>query len=226
MANFGARELVLVSPRADPADRQARAMSTKGEPILAAARTVPTLAEAVADCVDVVGTSANVSGTYRGQAAGSPRAVMAELVARSAAGPVALVFGPEDHGLSNAEVALCTRLLSLPADPAYPVLNLSQAAVLCLYEWFLARSSSPRPEPAESPLAASQHLQRMFDRLKDSLTRVGFLFKENPDHLMWAVRHLIQRARPTPTEADILMGLARQIRWYVDNHPGPDGKGE
>jgi tRNA/rRNA methyltransferase len=223
MANFGCRDLALVAPRADLSDRQARAMSTKGEFILDAARVFPDLGSAVADCVRVVGTSANLSGQYRGQAAApTPEEVFGELAELSPAGPVALVFGPEDHGLSNAETALCGRLVRLPTAGEYPVLNLSQAAMLCLYEWHKAaarRSASPAAAPPPAPPAASAHLERMFDKLEDALTRVGFLFADNPKHLMFALRNLVHRARPTPTEADILMGLARQIRWYVDNHP-------
>jgi tRNA/rRNA methyltransferase len=239
-ANFDVAELVLVAPRALPTDPQAAAMAVHGDAILSAARIVPTLDAALADCTMVVGTTARAAGLYRGQSMGRPADVFAALAGEAAARPAALVFGPEDHGLTNEETARCSRLVSLPTGPAYPVLNLAQAVGICLYEIFLARSglsaaapkgpSSPggttegpkKSKPPEAP-AAFAHRERMFEKLEDALTRVGFLFGDNPTHLMFALRNLILRAGPTQTETDILIGLARQIRWYVDHHPRDGG---
>jgi tRNA/rRNA methyltransferase len=236
MANFAAGRLVLVAPRAATDDPQARALAAHGAPVLAAARVVPTLPDALADCTAVVGTTARAAGLYRGQALVEPRAALAELAGRARTEPVALVLGPEDRGLTNDEAALCSRLITLPASAEYPVLNLAQAAAVCLYELHRAATEPPARHdgtsagdaraacPDDAP-ASFAHRERMFARLKDALTRVGFLFGPNPDHLMFALRHLIHRADPTATEADILIGLARQIRWYVDHHPRrPAGK--
>lgn len=226
MANFGLDDLRLVAPIADTADREARVRSTRGEVLLDSARRFDTLAAAVADSVAVVGTSSNPAGQYRGQRIATPAEAMTELCGLAASGPIALVFGPEDHGLSNAEVALCTRLLTLPAAAEYPVMNLSQAVMLCLYEWHCTSTGLRDREAVGGPapeVAASAHRERMFDRLEDALTRVGFLDRNNPKHLMFAVRNLLNRARPSPVEADILLGLARQIRWYVDHHPRKAG---
>src|SRR5262245_38107901 len=89
MRNFGARELVLVAPKADPHDRQARQMSTHGEEVLDACQVVPDLGAAVADCVLVAGTSARTGGLFRRQSVGTPDEVMPHLVAALPAGPVA-----------------------------------------------------------------------------------------------------------------------------------------
>src|SRR5207248_9923997 len=97
-------ELVLVAPHADPADRAARRLSTHGESILAAARSVPDFGAAVADCVLVAGTSARTGGLFREQTVGRPDEVLPRLAAALGAGPVALVFGPEPSGLTNEEV--------------------------------------------------------------------------------------------------------------------------
>src|SRR5437868_4311384 len=87
MRNFGLRELVLVAPKADPADREARRLSTHGEAILHTARVVPEFSAAVADCVLVVGTSARVGGLFREPSVGRPDAVLPRLVAALAQGP-------------------------------------------------------------------------------------------------------------------------------------------
>jgi len=217
MANFALSDLVLVAPRVALSDRTARAMSTKGEPILDAARVVESPAEAVADCVFVAGTTARAEGLYRGQASTEPGAVLAELIARGAHGPTALMFGPEDHGLTNDEIALCTRFLTLPAHEDYPVLNLAQAVAIVCSDWF--RASQAPPAIAPNPPANVAHTERMFTMLQDALTRVGFLFGPDPRHLMFALRNVVHRAGATSGETDILIGLARQIRWYVDHHP-------
>src|SRR5262249_43033655 len=103
MRNMGLTDLVLVSPAADPNDRQARQLSTHGEAILDRARVVSSLADGVADCVFVAATSARTGGPYRTQSVGFPEEILARLLAALAAGPAALVFGPESSGLSNAE---------------------------------------------------------------------------------------------------------------------------
>jgi tRNA/rRNA methyltransferase len=219
---MGLSQLVLVAPAADRDDREARRLSTHGEELLERARVVSDLGEAVADCTLVAATSARTGGLYRKQSLGTPEEVLPHLAAECASAPVALVFGPEPTGLTNAEVTRCHYLMHIPADPAYPALNLAHAVAVCLYELrraWLKRTEPPRaPEPA-APFAAQE---RMFASLRAGLEEIHFLYGDNADSLMHALRHLIGRAQPTPMEVDVLLGLARQIRWYVRHHPrGP-----
>src|SRR5581483_1205563 len=104
MRNLGLSELVLVAPVADPADREARRLSTHGEAILDRARVVPDFGAAVADCVLVAGTSARVGGPFRRQSVGLPEEILPRLAEALAVGPAALVFGPEPSGLTDEEV--------------------------------------------------------------------------------------------------------------------------
>jgi tRNA/rRNA methyltransferase len=221
MRNMGLTELVLVAPAADPADRNARQLSTHGEAILDHCRIVADLAEAVADCVLVVGTSARLGGLFRKQSLGTPDEIMPHVIGRLSAGPVALVFGPEPTGLENIEVSRCHYLIHIPTDAAYPALNLAQSAAITLYElrrhWL--RQTQPLSAPLEpAPFAAQE---RMFDQLRDALEGVHFLFGDKADSLMHAVRHLIGRAGPTMLEVDILFGLARQLRWIAEQAKRP-----
>jgi tRNA/rRNA methyltransferase len=215
MRNMGLTQLVLIAPEAAPADREARKLATRGEEILDRARVVPELGEAVADCVLVAGTSAKVGGPFRRQTVGSPDRIMPHLLEASVDGPVALVFGPEPTGLSNAEVARCHYLIHIPTDPAYPALNLAQAVAICLYELrrqWLQRSPVETPPAPVAPFADQE---RMFEHLRIALEEVHFLYGPNADTLMHALRHLIGRARPTAMEVDVLFGLARQLRWIA-----------
>jgi tRNA/rRNA methyltransferase len=217
MRNMGLTELALVAPGADRADPNARQMSTHGEEILRQARVVAELAEAVSDCVLVVGTSARTGGRFRTQSLGPPDQIMPRLVEALSAGPTALVFGPEPSGLSNEEVTRCHHVIHIPADPAYPALNLAQAVAICLYElrraWLRQTGRAAEPESVDS--FANQ--ERMFASLRSALEEIHFLYGPNADALMHALRHLLGRARPTRMEVDVLFGLARQIRWFVAN---------
>ncbi len=216
MRNFGVEDLVLVAPEADRLSEEARKLSTQGEDILHAARIVGDFGEAVADCVMVAGTSARVGGPVRRQSVGTPREIMPSLVEVMATGPIALVFGREQSGLSDAEVTRCHCLIRIPAAPDYPALNLAQAVAICLYElcWASrARQAPPEPHVKIATFVAQEH---MFHRLREALEAIHFVYGPKGEALMHALRHLLGRARLTDMEVDVLLGLARQIKWFAE----------
>lgn len=220
MRNLGLRDLVLVAPLADPADRNARQLATHGEEILDRCRTVAELGEAVADCVLVVGTSARQGRLLRGQVSGSPDEIMPRVVERLGQGPVALVFGPEPTGLENVEITRCHFLVHLPTDPTYPALNLAQAVAITLYELRRHALRHTEGDAAQGrqgrELPAAFELQeRMFEQLRQALEQIHFLYGPKADVLMHGIRHLIGRAGPTTMEVKLLLGLARQLRWIA-----------
>src|SRR5581483_10439431 len=159
MRNMGLSDMVLVAPEANPTDPDARRMSTHGEEVLERCRIVADFDTAVADCVLVVATSARVGGLTRRQFVGPPDEIVPCLIHSMASGPVALVFGPESSGLSNAEVSRCHYLIHVPTDPQYPILNLAQAVAICTYEvrrHWLRRTNAPTllpPTEAPAPFA-------------------------------------------------------------------------
>jgi tRNA/rRNA methyltransferase len=223
MGNMGAADLVLVAPRADPRDPEARRLAAHGDEIVERCRIVAGLSEAVADCVFVAATSARTGGPMRRQSVGTPEEILARLIDAMTAGPTALVFGPEADGLTTAEASRCHALIHIPADPAYPVLNLAQAVAVCLYE--LRKQWQRRTGDGavrEAPAAFAEQ-ERMFAQLRQALEEIHFLWDEKADALMHALRHLIGRAGPTPMEVGVLTGLARQIRWYAAHHPRQAG---
>jgi tRNA/rRNA methyltransferase len=224
MRNLGFSDLVLVAPATDPADPRARQQSTHGEEILANARVVPDLAGAVDDCVMVAATSARLGGLFRQQTVGTPEEITPHLVgAMAQEQPAALVFGPEPRGLTNVEVSRCHYLINIPAEPSYPALNLAQAVAICLHElrraWYGRQEhATVASRPAPATFAAQEH---MFCRLRAALEDIHFLYGPKADSLMHALRHLLGRAQLTDMEVDVLLGLARQIRWYVQQHEPP-----
>ena len=219
MRNMGLSQLLLVAPEADPADRQARQLSTQGEEVLNQARTIADLGEALADCVFVAGTSARTGGLYRRQSVSTPDQIMPLLVEKLDSGPAAVVFGPESSGLTDEEVTRCHYLIHVPTDDSYPALNLAQAVAICTYElrraWMQPVPSNKQVE-APAPFAEQE---RMFQNMQAALEEIHFLYGDKAGPLMHALRHLIGRAGPTPMEVDVLLGLARQLGWYVHNHP-------
>jgi tRNA/rRNA methyltransferase len=227
MKNMGLGDLVLVRP---PQLRAfwAQAMAVHARDVLERRQTCASLAEAVADCGLVLGTSCR-RGPYRA-AAVPVREAVPDIVAAAAQGNrVALVFGPEDHGLSNEDLKECQRLISIPSDAAYPSLNLAQAVMICCYEIFLesgraeARGSNPQPR------ATAERLGAMFDRLQTAFLKIGFLHPENPDHIMYAMRRMLGESIQDDRDVRIWMALARQIEWCANRHAGaakqPAGEG-
>jgi tRNA/rRNA methyltransferase len=216
MRNFGLDQLALVAPEADPGDREARRLSTHGESILDTARIVSELSEAVPDCLCVAATSARTGNLIRSRF-GSPHEVTPHLIKALEAGPAAIVFGPEPGGLTDLEVARCHYLIRVPTDPTYPALNLAQAVAICLYELQCAWMERSEPANMAEPTANFAAQERMFDQLRIALEEIHFLYGANADSLMCALRRLVGRAAPTEAEVKLLLGLARQIRWFAAN---------
>jgi len=224
MRNFGLTDLVLVDPVTSVNELEARRMATHGLSVLDAARVVPELGDALADCVFALATSGLAAGVVRETFVGTPEEKLPALLDAMQSGPVALVFGPEPHGLSNVEITRCHGLVHIPVAAESPALNLAQAVAICCYELrkqhdrLAATRSGARTPPEIAPFADQE---RMFAHLREALEAVGYLFGTRADSLMHAVRHLIGRANPTPQEVKLLHGLARQLLWLVRQ-----GKGE
>jgi len=218
MRNFGLRDLVLVAPEADPLDPEARRLSTHGEEILRRVRMVSDFGEAVGDCVLVAGTSAKTGGLFRRQSMGPPEEIIPHIIEEISRSPVALVFGPEATGLTNAQVARCHYLIQIPTNPGYPTLNLANAVAICLHELRRAWLHQTNMLDRSATSAPMEMQERMFADLRAALEEIHFLYGPKADSLMHALRHLIGRARPSEMEIEMLFGLARQIRWYVEHH--------
>ena len=213
MKNMGLSDLALVRPRYFP-DQEATARASGAEDLLDGATVVETLAEAIADCVYVAGTSA------RSRAINWPcldaRDAAARLHEESAHGPVAAVFGPEQSGLSNADLDHCDTLLTIPTDPNFSSLNLAMAVQVVSYElraaWAARQAQSEAPEyEADAPLATSAELEHFYRHLEQVLTDIRFLDPDNPRQLMRRLRRLFIRARPDKNELNILRGVLTAV---------------
>jgi tRNA/rRNA methyltransferase len=211
MKNLGAKELAIVG-KARTRSFWARAMAVHGRDVLAETKCYESIRAAIADCTLVVGTTCR-SGLYRSHSR-SPREVAPEIVRAAGKGKVAILFGPEDHGLSNKDLEHCQLLLTIPTHPEYQSLNVAQAAVICLYEVYVASLVSA----GESGInrAEAEHIERLFDIMRNALLKIGFLDSENPEHMLLALRRIFGRAGLEDKDVRILTGMFRQIEWYAD----------
>ncbi|NQU38498.1 MAG: RNA methyltransferase [Lentisphaerae bacterium] len=209
MSNTGITDLVIADPR--PLNMlEARMMACHADPILQARQTSDTLAEAVADCGLVIGTSAR-RGLYR-QHAQTPREWTPTILEACATGKVALVFGREDKGLSNEELALCTHIVQIPTTDESMSINLAQAVMICCYELFVASGSYESPEE-KSGEAPSELRERMFGLWREMMLDVGFMEPDKADHMMMGLRRILGRGVHTLDDVKIMMGIARQAQW-------------
>lgn len=218
MANMGIKELTLVNPRCidgwDDADR----LACHATAILNERRTCTSLAEAVGDCAAVVGTTARL-GLYR-QHVRTPRELAPDLLGLATRnGRVALVFGREDKGLFNDEIAICTHLMRIPVMPEYVSLNISQAVLLCCYELFMALGVYEAPHEKSDLAPAAQRI-KLLEMWRAMLLQIGFMKNDKADHMMQGIQRVFARGAQTSDDVHILMGVARQADWAARTNTG------
>lgn len=209
MKNMGLSDLALVQPALT--DRfWSEAMAVHAEDVLRSHRSFDSLADATADCGIVAGTTAH-DGPYRSSAQ-TPRQAAPALLAAATNNRVAVVFGPEDHGLSNDDLKLCQPLLTIPTAPTYPSLNLAQAVMVCCYELQLAAGAEIA---GGTKLAPASHTRFALNRLQEALLTIGFLKPNNTDHIMHSIRRMLSNAQMDERDVSIWLGIARQIEWLA-----------
>jgi len=214
MMNGGLTDLRLVAPRPDTDWNEAERLAFRAGTVLQNRREHATLEEAVADCSFVAGTSAR-TGFYRDQSL-TPRTLAPALLESVHKGNLAaLVFGPEDCGLSNDDLKVCTHIIQIPSSERYRSLNLSHAVMVCVYELFCAADLF-EPSEEKSDEVNIQFRERLFAAWEQMMLRTGFTQPEKLEHMMLGLRRIFSRGQLTEADAKILMGLARQTLWMTD----------
>jgi tRNA/rRNA methyltransferase len=220
--NFGADRLSFVAPRAARGP-EARRRAMGGLPFLDAARTYPTVARATEGADLVVGTtdlSTGRSTAYLRRSVSPER--LGEML-QPVEGRVALLFGPEDNGLSRDELNRCDLLVHVPARREFPTLNLSHAVAVVLYAVHRAKGSDdPETTPAPLPIPLNGTEKELF------LVRVGELLRQigYPAHkrrgLILLFRRLMGRSTPSEAEYRMMLGLFRSLERSMK--PGVHGR--
>lgn len=217
MANFGFARLAVVAPY-EPHWQEARS-AVGAEDLLAAARETATLAEAVAECTLVAGTG---TLTYRKPEQTVMRLPeLAPLVRQEMerGGRVALVFGPEKHGLTREDLSYCQILVEIPTDPRQPSMNLGQAVAVCLYE-LAVRVFRVREEESASLSQAKPAVSERLDLLADVVEQAMVAADYSPSAMRAANRHdmrlLLRRLAPSEKDLRRILGLFRRILWRLE----------
>ncbi|MEO6186692.1 MAG: RNA methyltransferase [Steroidobacteraceae bacterium] len=213
MKNMGVSELVLVKPREFP-HPDATARAAGADDLLASARVVESLAEAIADCGLVLATTARTRDQYFRILEAREAATRMVAEARSGSGAVAVLFGTERFGLSNEQLQAAHVLLRIPANPDYASLNIGMAAQLIAYEILMAQHEPGRQlVPREAPLATPDQMERFYAHLQTVMDEVGFRDRTQlGTSLIGRIRRMFTRAELDGNEVNILRGLLTAVQ--------------
>ncbi len=207
--NMGISQLIVVDPRDCDLTRILKMATHFAADLVEAMEVFEDLATALAPFQYVVGTTARV-GRKR-PTVSDPRQVAESVISVSQPNRVALLFGPENWGLTNDELMLCDALVTIPTG-AFSSLNLAQAVMILCYEVFLASREQARPSGPR--LATRQELEAMYEQLKKTLINISFINPENPDYWMQQVRRFLSRVGLQSRDVRMIRGMCRQIEWY------------
>ncbi|MDR2861937.1 MAG: RNA methyltransferase [Syntrophobacterales bacterium] len=210
--NMGINHLIVVdSQQLDEEEMKRRATHVAAD-IIDEIRYYTDLREALSEFQYVIGTTARL-GSARGPVI-SPRE-MAERVAEfSAENKVALLFGPEDAGLTNDDLRLCHLIVNIPTAE-FKSLNLSHAVMILCYEIFSFQASSAAAH-FKPKMATSRELEGMYGQIRELLLTIGFLNSQNPDYWMMHIRRLLYRTDLQSREVRIIRGICRQMKWMLE----------
>jgi tRNA/rRNA methyltransferase len=223
LKNFGLGRLAVVAPPSWAGPPRSGGPGTARDDVLARARR---LARKAGDVLDAAAIHADLRGALRGttwtcgttsrDVEGRPRldpeSLGREVARRSAAGPVALVFGQERRGLSDAELELCQAVCGIPTAPAYDSMNLAQAVAVIAWEVSSAAAALEPADPAERPEPARHEtFEALWDRARALLSAAGYLNPQNPEQVLAELRRLLARAEPTQREAELCVAAVRAL---------------
>jgi tRNA/rRNA methyltransferase len=208
MKTMGMSQFYLVAPEEFP-HMHATAMATGAADLLENAKVCSSLEEALAGCALVIGLSARKRQLSHELLAVRPAMERAADIAQNQ--QVALVFGTEMSGLSNAELDLCQLLAMIPTNPDFSSLNLAAAVQVVCYELRMAVLAGNASDITSNPmpLATSDEIEGFYKHLEQTLVQIGFLNPDEPKKLMQRVRRIYARANLEKEEVNILRGILK-----------------
>jgi TrmH family RNA methyltransferase len=220
--NFGIQQMRLVNPEVfDPYRIEGIAHNTAD--FVATIQIMDSLEAAIADCVFTAVLTARERAAKRQVL--RPREAAEALVERTVAGPVAIVAGREDSGLTNAELDLCTALVTIPTDPSHRSLNLAQAVAIMVYESWIARGGEHiplKPPRNQSDPASSEQLEQLFTDWTGALWAIDFFKTRRSESVMRSFREIVFRAELDGREASLLRAMGIEVVRYLERNPRGD----
>ncbi len=213
LKNMGFGSLVLIRPQCE-VGAEARMLAMKGAELVDNAVYYPSLREARRQIRLLVGTTAR--SPKSGNRRISSRTLAGELVPRHQSGPLGIVFGPEDNGLSREEIRLCEWLVEIPTASGYPVLNLAQAVGLVAYDLHLA---SREPDEVQFlHLAETAEFQSLIAHLEAVLTSAGLPAHLSRQRILARLNRILGRAQLEKEDVKLLRNLLALVsRSHLEN---------
>jgi len=213
MRNMALDNLIIVNPRCNPLSEEARIMAVHGVSVLDKMKVVKSMAEALQGCQRVVATTARERDIFTPLE--SPRSVIGWLKENHVTS--ALIFGPEDRGLSNQELSYAQRFIRIPSNPEYSSLNLAQAVGICAYELYqFEQESSSIATSVPKDLADLGELEGYYQHLESMLLDVNYLYPHTAPKKMEKLRRIVNRANLSSQELTMIRGILRQIQWHLN----------
>ncbi len=216
MTNMNCENLELVRPNSWDMQKAFPLATAKGRDIVEKAGMHDDLESALAGHAKIYGTTARTGGWRTGVM--TPATAAPLMVEQLRAGEkVAVVFGPEDRGLSNDETQLCSHLITIPTSYENSSLNLAQAVLIILYECFksaLDKPFTPAGQPSERSTSFEEQ-EILANNLQETLLAIDVLKADNPDYWMLPVRRFMSRINLKRNEFNLLMGICRQVKWIA-----------
>jgi tRNA/rRNA methyltransferase len=211
--NMGIHHLVLVNPEDTDWERMSKLATHVASGILEKMTVHSSLAEALAPFQYIVGTTARLGGVRKEPITPSEAALKVHSLGTQ--NQTALLFGPENRGLSNEELRFCHDTVHIPTASASS-LNLAQAVLILSYEILLIHQKD-WPLPEKPLLASSFELEGMYQHLMEVLLMMDFLDEQNPEHWMMSLRRFFSRTGLYSNEVRMVRGVCRQMKWFVKN---------
>ena len=213
MNNMGISRLILVEPKNPDIERILKAATTHSSGIIDKMEVYDNLGDAIGGFQFIAGTTARL-GAMR-PAMNTPEKLAETLVPITKKNRSAILFGPEDRGLSNEHLRYCHTIISIPTSNMAS-LNLAQAVMIICYEIFMTGNKSSNTHIPR--MANSFELEGMYEHLKEVLLRIGFLNPQNPEHWMLYIRRFLSRVSLRAREVRIIRGICRQIDWHTNQN--------
>jgi tRNA/rRNA methyltransferase len=207
MLNMGSSDLRLVAPRCDHLSSEAVAFAVHAEGVLRSAQVFDTLQDALADRDLSIGTTARL----RADLPDPQHPARLRPLVRAAHAP-ALVFGPEESGLSNEDLQLCQVSVRVPTAE-YASLNLAQAVLLVCYEFLQGQDEALAPTVRQA--ASRSEMDGVYAHLRDTMLITGYTDEVRATHTLRLWRAWMDRSNMNTAETRLFRGLLRQVRWKI-----------
>ena len=208
--NMGISRLMLVAPEDCDLTRILKMATHAAADLVEDMEVYSDLGAALEPFHYIVGTTARTGGQR--QELKTPREIAKMLVPICTNNRVALLFGPEDRGLTNAQLRYCHAVVTIPTS-GFSSLNLAQAVMILCYELMMA---GDKPTDQFVPrLATRRELDGMYEHLKETFIKINFINPDNPDYWMQNIRRFFSRIGLRARDVKIIRGICRQLDWYT-----------